>query len=104
MDSPAQGALYPPASVVDRQPVLIPHDTSEASFQAQMAVWQRLGPEGRVALAGRISLSARRLACDGIRQRHPDYSDEQVRRALLQLLYGDDIVQKMWPLETLIAP
>lgn len=84
--------------------MLIPRDTSEAAFQAQMAVWQRLGPEGRVALAGRISLSARQLARDGIRQRHPDYSEDQVRRALLRLLYGDDIVQKMWPLETLVAP
>lgn len=90
--------------MVDRRPMLIPHDTSEEAFQAQMAVWERLGPEGRVALAGRISLSARQLARDGIRQRHPDYSDEQIRRALMRLLYGDEIVQKMWPLEALVAP
>lgn len=84
--------------------MLIPHDTSDAAFRAQMAVWERLGPEGRVALAGRISLSARQLARDGIRQRHPHYSDAQVHRALMRLLYGDEIVQKMWPLETLVAP
>lgn len=84
--------------------MLIPHDTSEAAFRAQMAVWERLGPEGRVALAGRISLSARQLARDGIRQRHPQYSDQQVHRALLRLLYGDEIVQKMWPLDALVAP
>ena len=84
--------------------MLIPRDTSEAAFQAQMAIWDRLGPEGRVALAGRISLSARQLARDGIRQRHPNYSDAQIHRALMHLLYGHEIVQKMWPLEALVAP
>lgn len=41
---------------------------------------------------------------DGIRQRHPHDSNEQVHRALLRLLYGDEIVQKMWPLDAWVAP
>ena len=83
--------------------MLIPHDTSPEAFRAQLAVWQRLGPEGRVKLAGSISQSARYIAREGIRARHPEYSDEQLQRALLRLLYGDALVQKVWPHEPLVA-
>ena len=83
--------------------MLMPHDTSVDAFQAQLAVWEKLGPEGRVKLAGRISQSARYVTREGIRARHPEYSDEQLKRALWRLLYGDALVQKIWPLETLVA-
>jgi len=82
----------------------IPHDTSAEAFRAQLAIWERLGPEGRVALAGRISLSARYVALEGIRARHPNYSEEQLKRALWRLLYGDTLVQKIWPQDALVAP
>ncbi|MBK9265630.1 MAG: hypothetical protein IPM54_38305 [Polyangiaceae bacterium] len=81
-----------------------PHDTSAEALQAQLAFWERLGPEGRVSLAGRISLSARYLARDGIRARHPEYSDEELHRALMRLLYGDALVKKIWPHDALVAP
>lgn len=83
--------------------MLIPLDTSAEAFQAQLAVWEKLGPEGRVKLAGRISQAARYVATEGIRARHPEYSDEQLKRALCRLLYGDALVQKIWPTETLVA-
>jgi hypothetical protein len=83
--------------------MLMPLDTSTDAFRAQLAVWEKLGPEGRVKLAGRISQSARYLATEGIRARHPEYSDDQLKRALCRLLYGDTLVQKIWPLETLVA-
>jgi hypothetical protein len=69
-----------------------------------MAVWQRLGPEGRVALAGRMSVAARELARAGIQARHPEYTDEQLRRALFRLLLGDALVQAIWPDEALVEP
>jgi hypothetical protein len=84
--------------------MLVPHDTSADAFRAQLAVWNGLGPEGRVKLAGRISQSARYVAREGIRTRHPEYSDEQLKRALWRLLYGDTLVQKIWPQESLVAP
>lgn len=84
--------------------MLVPLDTSPAVFRAQLAVWEKLGAEGRVALAGRISSSARYLAREGIRARHPEYSDTQLLRALLRLLYGDTLTQKIWPNDPLVSP
>ena len=46
----------------------------------------------------------RRIAADGIRQRHPDYSERDVRRALVAILYGREAAAKVWPGESVPVP
>jgi hypothetical protein len=58
----------------------------------------------RSAIAFRLTDLARRAAEAGIRQRHPDYSPEQVHRALLRLRLGDDAARCVWPDEELVDP
>ena len=70
-----------------------PGDTSPAARAIQLEAWRRLGPEGRVALAMRMSMQARALSRAGIAARHPEYSPEEVQRALLGLLYGHQLVR-----------
>jgi hypothetical protein len=41
---------------------------------------------------------------DGIRRRHPEYTDEQVRMALLRLLHGDELLRTVWPDRALVQP
>jgi len=67
-------------------------DTTPASHAAQMEVYRRLGPTGRVRLAARLSADTREIARAGIRSRHPGYTQEEVDLALRRLLYGDDLV------------
>jgi hypothetical protein len=54
-------------------------------------------PEQRSELALSMSDSVRLIASEGIKQRHPDYSADEVRRALVALLYGTDAATKVWP-------
>jgi hypothetical protein len=61
-------------------------------------------PEQRSELALRMSDDIRRIAAEGIRQRHPEYSDRDVRRALVALLYGRDAAAKVWPGEPVPLP
>jgi hypothetical protein len=49
------------------------------------------------ALALRMGDDVRRIATEGIRQRHPVYSEHEVRRALLALLYGADPAASLAP-------
>ena len=43
-------------------------------------------PEQRLAAAAEMSDEIRAVAEDGIRYRHPDYTDDQIRAALVAIL------------------
>lgn len=45
-------------------------------------------PEQRLAVAAEMSDEIRAVAEAGIRQRHPEYSDGEVRAALVAILLG----------------
>ena len=79
-------------------------DTTLESQAVQLDVLRRLGPSGRAQLAGRLSADARQLTRDGIRSRHPGYTDAEVEIALRRILYGDDLFSRAWPGCPLLAP
>jgi hypothetical protein len=74
-----------------------PHDTSKDAHELQMRLYRSMTDERRSELALRMSDDIRRIATEGIRRRHPDYTDDDVRRALVVLLYGADAAAKVWP-------
>lgn len=84
--------------------VVRPHDTSVTAYEAQIAVYRRMTPEQRVALAASMSEDAREIAREGIRARHPDYTPRDVEMALRRLLLGDDLVRRAWPDEPIRLP
>lgn len=72
-------------------------DTSREARELQDAIWQRLGPFGRVALAIRMSEDLREVTRAGIRQRHPGYSEREVELALRRLMWGDALFASVYP-------
>ena len=65
-----------------------PVDTSPQAWRAQIAIWRGMtGPE-RMAVALEMSETARAFSEAGIRHRHPEWSDDQVQDALMDLLLG----------------
>lgn len=79
-------------------------DTSQEAHELQLRLYRAMTPEQRSELALRMSDDVRRIAEEGIKQRHPDYSDRDVRRALVALLYGKDAAAKVWPGEPVPSP
>ncbi len=73
-----------------------PRDTSQDAHDVQVGLYRSMRSEERSALALRMSDDIRRVAAEGIRERHPDYSEAEVRRALVALLYGADAAMKVW--------
>ena len=63
-----------------------------------------MGGKGRSEVAFRLGDLARRTAIAGIRERHPEYGDQQVHRALVHLLLGPDVTRRIWPRRRLLAP
>lgn len=89
------GVRYAPAMIADTTP-------DAASVRA--ALYRRMAPSQRCALAARMSADARAITLAGIRQRHPDYDDGQARLALFRLLLGDVMFRRVWPDAAVLAP
>jgi hypothetical protein len=47
---------------------------------------------------------SRRLLAEGVRQRHREYTDAQVRWAFLRLWLGEDLFRKAYPGRPELAP
>jgi hypothetical protein len=81
-----------------------PADTTPEAWEVQQAIWRRMGGARRVETALRMSDDARALTMAGIRSRHPEYDDEQVRHAAYRLVLGDALYCAAWPDRPLLAP
>jgi hypothetical protein len=65
-------------------------DTSATARQVQLDALRRLDGSTRLVMACQMSDEARAISEAGIRHRHPDWADDQVHQALLELLLGPD--------------
>ena len=81
-----------------------PADTSPEAWAAQLAFLRRMEGSRRAALAFRLTSLAREASRAGIRARHPDYGEEDVRRAFFRLLHGDATTRSVWPDRELLEP
>ena len=79
-------------------------DTTPDAHAAQLESYRRMEGRGRVAVMFRLGEMTRRTSMAGIRGRHPEYDDLQVRLALARLLFGDDLVRRAWPQQDLLSP
>lgn len=72
-------------------------DTTAEAARVQFAVYRRMAPERRLELAFQMTADLRRRLADGIRQRHPEYDEHQVRLAVIRLTLGEELFQTVYP-------
>jgi hypothetical protein len=77
----------------------LPADTSLDAIRVQHAIYRRMPPEQRLRLACQMTDSMRAVAADGVRARHPDYSERQVQLAVIRLMLGEDMFHRVFPEE-----
>src|SRR5262249_41651596 len=75
----------------------VPADTTLEAARVQFEVFRRMSPSKRLELAFQMSDSLRQLVADGVRSRHPDYSEHQVRPAVIRLTLGEKLFQQVYP-------
>jgi len=63
-------------------------DTTPAAAAMQLMLYRRLGPSGRAQIAVELSDAVRETSLAGIRHRHPEHTEAEVRRSFLELVYG----------------
>ncbi len=55
-------------------------------------------------MALRMSEEARAVTMAGIRDRHPEYTEQEARLALCRLIHGDEAFRRVWPGRPLLEP
>lgn len=63
-------------------------DTTARAAAVQLRLYREAGPSRRAQIAVELSEAVRATTLAGIRRRHPEYSERQVARSFLQLVYG----------------
>ena len=71
-----------------------PADTSPEAFTYHMDRYRELGASGRSRIAADLSDAVRQTAIAAIRRRHPDYSEAEVSRTFLKVVYRIDLDNK----------
>lgn len=74
-----------------------PRDTSAEAHDFQLRGYRRMTLPEKAELIAQMSEAARAVAREGIRQRHPDYAEPDVDRALVTLIYGRETARRLWP-------
>jgi hypothetical protein len=65
-------------------------DTTPRAAAIQLQLYRELSPSQRVQIAVELSEAVRATTFAGIRRRHPEYSEQEVGRSFLHLVYGFD--------------
>lgn len=76
---------------------VLPLDTTPEALRAYYGHLQRLGPTGRWDLMFRLQAQHRDWLAAGVRSRHPEYSAEQVRLAVIRLTVGEELFRQAYP-------
>lgn len=63
-------------------------DTSPRMSEAHLRLYREIGETGRAQIAVEMSDLLRDLAIAGVRDRHPEFDDEQVSAEVLAVFYG----------------
>ena len=72
-------------------------DTSREARQIQIEIFRRLGPEGRLDKALELAELSRQLLTEGVRLRHPEYSADEVRLAVIRLQLPEELFRAAYP-------
>ena len=63
-------------------------DTSPEAAAIQAEIFRRMTPAERVKMALEMSDSMRNVALAGLRSRHPEMTEEELKWELMRLMYG----------------
>jgi hypothetical protein len=63
-------------------------DTSARVADVQVQLYRTIGEAKRAEIVADLSDALRDLAAAGVRQRHPEYNDDQVKKEVLAVFYG----------------
>ncbi len=75
----------------------IPLDTTAEAARVQYKRLREMGTAERAAMTFELNDFMHSMTEQGVRNRHPDYDEESVRRALIRLTAGEEVFRRVFP-------
>jgi len=72
-------------------------DTSKEARRVQVEIFRRMTPEERLQKALEQSEISRELLAQGVRHRHPHYTEQEVRMAVIRLQLPESLFRSVYP-------
>ena len=72
-------------------------DTTRQTEKIQIEILRRIGPEGRLRAAMELSQMSRQLLSEGVRRRHPEYDERQIRLETIRLTLPRELYLSAYP-------
>ncbi len=72
-------------------------DTSPEAERVQLEIFRRMGPEKRLQAGIALSQICRKLLMEGVRRRHPEYEERQIRLAVIRLMLPEKLFFEAYP-------
>lgn len=72
-------------------------DTSPEIEEIQIEIFRKMEPERKLSLVFQLMALEKEIMIEGIRNRHPEYTDQEVKLAFIRLSLGDVIFEKVYP-------
>ena len=92
----AEGAWARGSRPSDTMRAMIVTDTSPAARAVLTGLYQKAGPEKCLRMALQMSDECRSIAASGIRFRHPDATEAEVRHELARLYLGANLADRLF--------
>ena len=77
--------------------LLVPPDTTLEAARVQWAVWRAMTGEQRLKRMFDLNRAFREVMLAGLRVRHPEFNDDQLRLAVIRQTLGDELFRKAYP-------
>ena len=71
-------------------------DTHPQIEAYQLQLWRQAPAWRKAELLGQMYATVKQLAYQGLRQRHPEASEAELRRRLADLLLGEELAQQVY--------
>jgi hypothetical protein len=79
-------------------------DTGEEAARVQVEVYRKMGPSERLRVGLELTRMSRELLAEGISRRHPEYSEDQVKWALIRRWLGPELFARAYPRSPQLEP
>jgi hypothetical protein len=71
-------------------------DTHTKMEALQIQLWRQASPTRKMNMLAQLNAAARLLALTGLRSRHPQAGEAELRRRLADLLLGEELARKAY--------
>jgi|Deesub1362B_J571_1020462.scaffolds.fasta_scaffold05004_2 hypothetical protein len=72
-------------------------DTSSKVRKVQIEILRKMGPEQRLRVSLELTGLSKKLLEEGVRSRHPKYSEQEVKLAVIRILLGNELFEIVYP-------